>query len=324
MSTFRRFPVVLALTALFACLTWVNVRAQEGIPPQSSTPSDCAKCHSDVYDAWRLGAHSEARTGHVLGESTNCMACHKEIPIPTSNSTSGSQFPAMQGQTSTCMTCHTTGYDPETGKWKADGVTCDSCHSPMPANHPEEPAPVHKETEICKTCHTNERFGWKSWQTSAHYQNDMVCSVCHNPHTTSLKLMAGGEDASSLCQNCHPTESNNAQHSTHAKTGVTCVGCHLGEPTGPDDFHKVPDHDFKPSVDICMKCHFEEMHAGQLAAATDTPTPKPPAVQGTAVAALSPNEAPLSVPPNPFHLVGITALAGLIGGVVLNVIRKRI
>jgi predicted CXXCH cytochrome family protein len=321
----KRHYIALALTALLTCLTWLNVRAQEGAPPQQTgTSSECASCHPDVYEAWHLGRHSEVQTGHVLGESTNCMACHKEIPLPTDISMPTSDYPAMQGQPSTCMTCHTTGYDPETGKWKADGITCEACHSPMPADHPAKMAPIHDETGMCRNCHTGDRFGWESWQTSAHYQNDMVCSTCHNPHTTSLKLMSGEKDASSLCQNCHRAQSQNAQHSAHAKTGITCVGCHLGEPIGPDDFHKIPDHDFRPSLDLCMECHSAEMHAGQVIVATDTPTLQPSIIERTVIATLSPGVPQLSLTPNPFQVVGMTALAGLVGGIVLNAIRKRL
>jgi predicted CXXCH cytochrome family protein len=315
----KRVLFALALTALLTCLTWINVRAQDGTPPLAGTASDCKECHPDVYDAWRLGAHSEIQTNHILGQSTNCMACHKEFPVTASKSTTGSDFPVLQGQPA-CMTCHTTGYDSGTGKWKADGVTCEACHSPMPADHPAKLAPIHNETDMCKTCHTSDRFGWESWQTSAHYQSDMVCSVCHNPHTTSLILMSGEKDASSLCQNCHKNESQNAQHSAHAKTGITCVDCHLGEPTGPDDFHKIPDHDFKPNLQTCMKCHSAEMHAGKIViiTATSSPTDKP-----TLSVTLSANEASQPILPKPFHLAGMTALIGMVGGIVLAVVRKR-
>ena len=316
----KNVPAVLALTVLLACLSWTSVRAQNGAPPPASSPSDCAACHSDVYDAWRLGAHSETRTSHVLGESGKCIACHKEIPATTLSPSLSSQFPAMQGE-SACMTCHTTGYDPITGKWKADGVTCEACHSPMPSNHPKQMAPIHSETDMCKTCHTSERFGWESWQSSAHYQNNMVCTVCHNPHTTSLKLMSGQDTPSSLCQNCHKIESQNSQHSAHTQAGITCVSCHLGEPTGPDDFHKIPDHSFKPSLEICMKCHATEMHAGQLVLFDTSPATETPAPIPTVTAGITASARPL--PPNPFHVAGLTALAGLVGGMVLSIIRRR-
>ena len=318
--------LALALTFLLSALTWVNVRAQGETPPQADSPAKCGQCHPEVYDAWYLGAHGAQQTAHMLSQQTRCTACHKEIPTLDTTGTPGipgSDFMTTPGQPNNCELCHVTGYDPQTGGWKEDGITCLACHSPMPANHPDNPAPVHKETDMCRNCHTNDRFGWESWQTSAHYRNEMTCSLCHNPHTTSIKLKVGEKDASSLCENCHTAEAHNAQHSIHAKTGITCIGCHLGDPSGPDDFHKVPNHSFKPSVETCMKCHSTAMHTAPETVAAHTPTPEPPIVQATATATSTPAAAPLFLPPSPVQLAGMTALAGLIGGIALNAIRKR-
>ncbi len=239
-----------------------------------------------------------------------------------------------QGKPGACLVCHTTGYDPTTGKSDASSVSCTACHSPVPANHPTDKMPIDTTPDLCGKCHSDPRFSTQDWQLSAHYQRGMSCSVCHDPHTAGMKTIAGSTsasaDASALCENCHKDAMKNFPTSTHAEAGVTCVQCHLGFNIGiktgsSTDFvsaHTAPDHSFMPTLATCTACHSNQMHApgeAVVAAAikseesggTPTPTPTPVA---TPIPLVTEQAAPVS----PIGFSGLAGLLGLACGMVLS------
>lgn len=315
MNGFKRFGIALALALILAAATLFIVQAQtparskvDGTAtPQPATgrTGDCASCHKDTHDSWQAGAHGQARISDTFQKEWQ-----------------------SQGQPGACLVCHTTGYDPATGTWKEDGVACESCHNPVPANHPTDKMPIDKSSDLCSKCHSDPSFGSTNWQASTHYQRGMTCSVCHDPHSAGMKTVPGARvasaDASDLCINCHKDAMKNFPTSKHAREGVTCVNCHLGFNSKDKSFeeaHKAPDHDFLPSLATCSKCHSDQMHApGEAVAAAailtehvgGTPTPIPTPV-ATAIPPVSSEPAPVS----PFGFAGIAALIGLAGGMVL-------
>jgi predicted CXXCH cytochrome family protein len=211
-------------------------------------------------------------------------------------------------------------------------VACEACHSPIPENHPEQDIPVNKTTELCRNCHTEARFGWDEWKVSVHFQNNIVCTTCHDSHSTSFKLSdLSDADASSLCQNCHKDVATDAQHSAHSTAGVTCIMCHLGAKTGPDVFHQVPDHSFQPKLETCNACHAQEMH-GAVAATAIGPAKTPTTAVEIPTATVTPKVEnitpmlPISETPAPVNILGFIGMAGvlgLVGGMIFSMARKR-
>jgi predicted CXXCH cytochrome family protein len=233
------------------------------------------------------GAAHAAAAAQTPAPST-CNACHPRSftgevhGLGTKNPGFAAAWQA-QNKPAECLACHVTGYDPKTDQWKSDAITCEACHSPIPGDHPDQNIPVDKSNDLCAKCHNDSRFGWSDWKTSVHYQQNMACVTCHDPH---LPKRAAGEVVSVICENCHKDMSQRSEHSTHTAAGVTCIQCHLGPKKGPDEFHKVPDHSFKPVVETCNGCHASQMHdANPTAAASLTPTP---VVESTAVATATP------------------------------------
>ena len=326
MIRFERFGIALILALFFAGATLLIAQAQgtsaalsapgadEATPTTTPTalapsptgrPSNCVTCHKDTDTSWQAGPHGQARTSSTFQKEWQA-----------------------QGQPGACLVCHTTGYDPATGKWKEDGVACEACHSPVPNNHPMDKMPIDASPNLCGKCHGDPSFGATNWQASTHYQRGMTCTVCHDPHSAGMKTAPGvtvaPADASDLCINCHKDAMKNFPTSKHAQAGVTCVNCHLGFNAKDKTFetaHKAPDHDFLPSLDTCNQCHADQMHApgGALAAAAikveqlgGTPTPNPTPV-ATAIPPVSSDPAPVS----PLGFAGIAGLLGLAGGMVL-------
>ena len=323
--------VILVITGVTLALANVQISTSAQVPtptvPVKATADNCDSCHEEVHELWHKGGHGDIRGADALAQRDNCLACHKEIPVAsmpdlTETNSMFSDFWENQGRPTNCLQCHVTGYDPAAGTWKTDGITCEACHSPIPSNHPDDNIPVDKNAELCSTCHTDARFGWDAWNKSAHSQNNVTCTNCHNPHSTSLKPTdQSATDTSSLCENCHKELAQNITHSQHgAESGATCIMCHLGDSKGDDDFHRVPDHDFKPKLEACNTCHADQMHgAGKsvsLAIAQDIPANDGSSVETASVVTTTPPQV------SPFGYAGLAAVTGLFIGVVGNKILK--
>ncbi len=298
LSRVERILIALMFALVAGGVTLVIAKAQDGSsaaqPAQQvqQTPA-CVSCHTEFATEWQNGPHGEADSDPVfLDEWTK------------------------QGRPGACLVCHVTGYDPATGTWQQDGVSCEACHGPMVANHPKEPMPINNSPELCARCHSDTRFDWQDWQGSTHYQRGMNCTTCHDPHSASLKVVAPRDgtaqynDASQLCITCHQDVSMDFPYSIHHQQGVSCIDCHVThtETTDPSSAHQLPDHSFKANLDSCNTCHASQMHSS-----TQTSDTAQPAPAATLNAVNQIKEAGLNPEPNPVSPFGFAVLAALIG-----------
>jgi predicted CXXCH cytochrome family protein len=298
-SRIERLLIALMFALLAAGITLVVSSAQEGTTPPLQTTSDCVVCHTEYQMTWQNGAHGKAGSDPVfLADWTK------------------------QGKPGACLVCHTTGYDPATATFKENGVTCEACHGPAPADHPKTPMPVDRSTDLCGRCHSDTRFGWQDWKVSTHYQRGMDCATCHDPHSASLKKMAGprtstqSDDVSQLCINCHKENSMDFSYTSHNKQGLSCVDCHVNHLENADHTaHTVPDHSFKASLASCNKCHAEQMHSPTEAANTEGMTAPVSAEVPSEVKLAS--VTPMPDPVSPMGFSALASLIGLAGGMVL-------
>jgi predicted CXXCH cytochrome family protein len=284
--------LMFALLAAGITLVVASAQADTGSASAQTSSQDCAVCHTEFETTWQSGAHGQAGSDPVfVGEWTK------------------------QGKPGACLVCHTTGYDPATATYKADGVTCEACHGPAPADHPKSPMPVNRTTDLCGQCHSDTRFGWQDWKVSTHYQRGMECTTCHDPHSTSLKKAPGPrtenttDDVSPLCINCHKETSTNFSHTAHNQKGVSCVDCHVNYLETTDrTAHSVPDHSFNASLESCNTCHAQQMHSPTEAMGV-TEVSAPVAPESTAEIEL----ASVSAEPDSVSPVGFSVMAGMIG-----------
>jgi predicted CXXCH cytochrome family protein len=293
-SRIERFLIAVIFALLAAGVTLIaasamDSTAQANLQPSEQFTPNCAACHTEFQMTWEAGAHGQAGSDPVFVDEWT-----------------------KQGKPGACLVCHTTGYDPATATYKADGVTCEACHGPAPADHPKSPMPVDRTTDLCGRCHSDTRFGWQDWKVSTHYQRGMDCATCHDPHSASLKKMTTTEgesvdDVSALCINCHQEHSMDFPYTSHNQKGVSCVDCHLNHlEEGEQEPHTVPDHSFNASLDSCNTCHAEQMHNGETEAVAGESAPL---VANTAEA----EHTDVSAEPQPVSPIGFSALAGLLG-----------
>jgi len=277
---------------LAAGITLVIASAQGEIPPAGQTSTDCVVCHTEFQMTWQSGAHGQAGNDPLFLGQWNA-----------------------QGKPGACLVCHTTGYDPATATYKAEGVTCEACHGVAPADHPKTPMPVDRSTDMCGRCHSDTRFGWQDWKISTHYQRGMDCATCHDPHSAALKKVAAprdseqADDVSQLCITCHKESSMDFSYTAHAQKDISCVDCHVNHLENADrEAHTVPDHSFNASLKSCNTCHAQQMHS-----ATEAISPE----GNTSPVSIEPQEevktASITPEPEPVSPMGFSALAGLIG-----------
>jgi predicted CXXCH cytochrome family protein len=200
-------------------------------------------------------------------------------------------------------------------------VACETCHGALVEDHPKEPMPVYRQSDLCARCHSDVRFGWQDWQGSTHFQRGMSCATCHDPHSASLKVVTPRDgsaqftDASQLCITCHKDVSMNFPYTQHQQQGVTCIDCHVTHSeTAPPEAHTMPDHSFNANLNSCNACHSDQMHSPAEALGTDEPvlTLSSPSQQ-LQQAGLNAKPSPVS----PWGYAGLAALIGLAAGMVL-------
>ncbi len=282
-----RTLVGLVFALPLALLSFALVQA--GSPQQEPVPAQqCVDCHPQYQAAWVTGSHGQALQDPKFVEAWG-----------------------KQGQPPECLTCHAPGYDPNSGTFAEEGVTCEACHDPVPADHPLAPAAMSRSASMCGNCHRETEF---EWQNSRHGQSDLTCVSCHDPHATTLRT----QDTSELCASCHGTRVDAYSHSQHAEQGLTCTDCHIGE-TGsePGMGNAVHSHSFEVNLTTCTKCHEDELHspsAAMLLTGQGEATPQPPDSLNSG------HPSTVSISPAPVSPLGFAIFTGLIGmafGIVL-------
>ena len=300
MKLLKRFPIAILFALLVTAATYMiaQARTETSSPALQQAQSDCSGCHSKFNDAWLSGKHGHATSDPLFDEMWT-----------------------DQGKPGACLVCHVTGYDPALGTWEEAGVACAACHGPVPVEHTADPVanpvPVDRTSDLCGRCHSGDRFNIQDWQSSTHFQRGMSCTVCHDPHSATLKTVQGQEEIgpSALCINCHSEVSMAFPYSKHNQAGVSCVECHLRhfEP-GSTDIHAIPDHSFTASITTCSACHADQMHAQptDTTATQTTPTIQPENTPTPGEVADNPS------PVSPLGFAGLAGLIGLAGGMVLQ------
>jgi predicted CXXCH cytochrome family protein len=211
----------------------------------------CTACHGDAsgHTAWlKNGQQKQAHAGfsHSLNESgTWTRTLGQRI--------AERETPPLGTQLSSCAQCHAhrTIIEP----WSLDKSMLDHIQLSLIS-----PPLYHPDGQI-----KEEVFVSGSFLQSKMHAAGVVCSNCHNPHTSKLKA-----EGNALCSQCHaPEVFDTKKHSLHdsQNAGSLCVNCHMPATTymGVDARR---DHRFgipNPQSTInhgtpnaCNQCHSDE------------------------------------------------------------------
>lgn len=269
------FMVGLCFALPAGFLAVVAVEAQTP-SPETVEGGECEGCHQIIHSHWEESAHGNAVSDPVFQEAWKA-----------------------QGSPDSCLACHTTGFDSQTGTYDIDSVSCTVCHSPVPENHPNQIMPTDISSRMCGDCHLDT---YAEWESSTHAQEDLACSRCHGVHGTDIKAEAAQE----LCRACHREEVHFFSYTAHFDEGLLCTDCHLQiSGTQMGEGHGQRKHTFTADLETCAECHQDQMHY-----------PSPERSEGTqAQSSLLPNVegAEVLTQPEPVSPLGYAVLAALIG-----------
>ncbi|MCA9945685.1 MAG: hypothetical protein KC449_19520 [Anaerolineales bacterium] len=232
---FKRIIMGAIFALLLGFFTFAVTQAQT--VPEVYGSDDCGDCHEAVTAQWENSVH-----GHASVVETFLTAWAEADNPPE------------------CLSCHTTGFDEETGTYTTEGVACATCHPSDPAEHPQKIMQTDISSRLCGQCHVDT---FTEWETSEHGQEELTCARCHNPHSNELR--AGSMQ--DTCRTCHKEETHFFTFTAHADEGLLCTDCHLqtkNEPLG--NGHNKIAHSFSVGSDTCTACHNEEMHDPQVTA----------------------------------------------------------
>jgi len=199
------------------------------------TAQECQECHLDVTNHWGPSAHANA----------------------FSDPTFQARWVGM-GEPGECLTCHTTDYDPATGEYDVEGISCQACHGQVKKDHPSAPVPILADSEYCGSCHTTT-LG--EWHLTGHSRADIGCTDCHDPHSQAALF----EDADELCLNCHEESMGEYLEGIHNQKGIGCVDCHalvIPPEVAPEDGIVPTGHAFTITPATCVACHTDALHSG--------------------------------------------------------------
>lgn len=120
------------------------------------SPQCCGQCHPANLEAWSHTPHAAALVDPAFQVRLN-----------------------QESDPGSCLVCHTTGYDPEAGRYALAGVTCEACHQPYQQNHSAEKMAIPSPELLCGRCHTDRL---EEWQNGLH-GDERSCNQCHQVHS---------------------------------------------------------------------------------------------------------------------------------------------
>jgi len=208
---------------------------------QASLKKDaaCTRCHDQNEIAPVLSIY---QTKHgVRGDSRtpNCQTCHGESEKhlkgdPKVKGRAAPDIVFKKGiyeesddklRAGQCLNCHkgTKRTNWDGGQHQNSQIACNDCHK---VHAPADKVLARKtQTEVCFTCHKDQRA--ESKKVSAHpiEAGKVVCSDCHNPHGSPGSKLTKKNTVTETCFTCH-AEKRGPFLWEHQPVTEDCTNCH--------------------------------------------------------------------------------------------------
>ena len=247
--------------ALFAAVAPMTTSAAETAKTEVKLPDRdkmCTACHNE---SWRTPVLSIYQTKHgVSGDSRTpaCQSCHgaseghlKQGPATSPDVVfkkgpfAASDDRVRSGQ---CLTCHkgTTRTRWDGSQHPNNQVACNDCHK---VHAPADKVLAKKtQTEVCFSCHKEQRAASLKISTHPIQQGKVVCSDCHNPHGSQGPNMVKKNTIPETCWQCH-AEKRGPFLFEHQPVVENCAYCHAphGSNISPMMISRSPF--------LCQSCH---------------------------------------------------------------------
>ena len=196
----------------------------------------CTVCH-DEADSPQLLAISKTKHGvKADGRTPTCTSCHGDSenhvnhkgstkpPKPDRTFGKNTATPAAV-RNEACMSCHKGGMRThwEGSQHASNDIACTSCHKV----HTDHDAVRDKKTqsEVCFTCHKNERADSHKMSTHPLSAGKIGCSDCHNLHGSAGPKLLKKNTVNETCWTCH-AEKRGPFLFEHQPVSESCLNCH--------------------------------------------------------------------------------------------------
>jgi len=218
----------------------------------------CTNCH-DENEPTPLLSFYQTKHG-VKGDprTPTCQTCHGESEQhlkgkgrkPTDVVFKKGAYAASDEKlrAGKCLTCHkgTNRTRWEGGQHDVNGVVCNDCHK---VHQPADKVFSKKaQTEVCFTCHKEQRVQSHKISTHPIDAGKVVCSDCHNPHGSAGPKLLKKASVTETCFICH-AEKRGPFLWEHQPVTEDCTNCHTphGSNISPLLKSRAPF--------LCQECH---------------------------------------------------------------------
>lgn len=188
-------------------------QTKHGVKGDSRTPS-CQSCHGE----------SEK---HLKGDPKQKSRAAPDVLFGIKRGTSGSFAPSeTKAQNAACLSCH--DKDAKRTHWEGGvhqvgDVACASCHETHTAH--DKVRDKKTQTEVCFTCHKEQRAQSHKISTHPIGAGKVVCSDCHNPHGSAGPKLLKKNTVTETCYTCH-AEKRGPFLWEHQPVTEDCTTCH--------------------------------------------------------------------------------------------------
>lgn len=199
----------------------------------------CTRCHDESETTPILSLY---QTKHgVRGDSRtpNCQTCHGESSkhLHGDANVKGRAAPDIIFRKGTfevtdsriragqCLSCHkgTQRTNWDGGQHDNNQVACNDCHK---VHAPKDKVRDRKtQTEVCFTCHKDQRADTHKVSTHPIDAGKVVCSDCHNSHGSAGPKMLKKATVTETCYTCH-AEKRGPFLWEHQPVTEDCTNCH--------------------------------------------------------------------------------------------------
>lgn len=171
------------------------------IPMESVEANDCVDCHPDKKNAWMDSPHAHSADNSVFLKGWENME-----------------------RSTDCLLCHQATYNQESGEYQASGISCETCHGVVAADHPPAEVPARSDEEYCGTCHP-ATLG--EARLSGHStENEVRCVSCLDPHSQKVLF----ENPNDMCKDCYTDDLEKMDQTLskiHLQKDISCADCHM-------------------------------------------------------------------------------------------------
>ncbi|TWO80853.1 DmsE family decaheme c-type cytochrome [Denitratisoma oestradiolicum] len=226
----------------------------------------CTECH-DEADSPEILRVGKTKHGTVAdGRTPTCSNCHGDSnahvdykgsdkpPKPDVTFGKKSKTP-VEAKNEACLSCHQGGnrISWQSSSHSMRGVACTSCHQVH--NGHDKVRDKTEQTEVCYTCHKEQRAQMNRASHHPVPEGKMGCSSCHNVHGSNHKQLVKAS-TNETCYTCHMEKRGPFVHN-HEPVSEDCGICHQPHGTNLANLLKS-----RPPM-LCIQCHGPDSHPSQ-------------------------------------------------------------